>query len=96
MEEISIKISICDRVYPLRINAEIEENVRSAAKLANDKAKSYTERYSVKDNQDALAMASLDLATDFIAADNKSDNTSTQAQELLALINTTLDSKLNS
>ncbi len=95
MEEISIKVNICDRVYPLRINAGFEENVRSAAKLANDKAKNYTEKYSVKDKQDALAMASLDLATDYIAADKRSGSTSTQANELLAQINQTLDSRLN-
>lgn len=95
MEEISIKVNICDRVYPLRINAGFEENVRAAAKLANDKAKNYTEKYSVKDNQDALAMASLDLATDYIAADKRSGSTSTQANEILAQIHQTLDSRLN-
>ncbi len=94
MEEISVKVNICDRVYPLRINAGFEENVRAAAKLANDKAKTYTENYSVKDKQDALAMASLDLATDFIAADKKTVGYSAQTLELLEQINQLLDSKL--
>ena len=33
MGEISIKINIADRVYPLKINVEEEEIVRRAAKL---------------------------------------------------------------
>lgn len=79
----------------MRINAGFEENVRAAAKLANDKAKNYTENYSVKDKQDALAMASLDLATDYIAASKRTSGNSTQADELLEQINQMLDSRLN-
>ena len=78
----------------MRINAGFEENVRAAAKLANDKAKNYTDNYSVKDKQDALAMASLDLATDFIAADKKTLGISSQTQQLLEQINNLLDSRL--
>ena len=36
MGEISIKINIADRVYPLKVNMEEEEIIRRAAKLIND------------------------------------------------------------
>ena len=35
--DISIKINIGDRVYPLKIQAREEEYVRKAAKLLNEK-----------------------------------------------------------
>ncbi|NNJ56123.1 MAG: cell division protein ZapA, partial [Bacteroidia bacterium] len=46
-EEISIKINICDRFYPLRIKTSEEENVRKASKRINERAKFYIENFSV-------------------------------------------------
>lgn len=63
-EELSIKVNIGDRHYPLKINAGEEEIVRKAAKLINEKAKVYSEVFSVKDKQDAISMAALEIATD--------------------------------
>jgi cell division protein ZapA len=62
MGEISIKINIADRVYPLKINSEDEENVRKAAKLVNDRLKEFQENYAVRDKQDLLSMCVLQIA----------------------------------
>ena len=62
-EEISIKINICDRFYPLRIKSSEEESVRKAAKKINERAKYYIENFSVQDKQDALSMVALEIAT---------------------------------
>ena len=43
MGEISIKINIADRVYPLRVESAEEEVIRHAAKLINEKVKEYIE-----------------------------------------------------
>ena len=61
MGEISIKINIADRVYPLKINSEDEENVRKAAKLVNDRLKEFQENYAVRDKQDLLSMCVLQI-----------------------------------
>jgi cell division protein ZapA (FtsZ GTPase activity inhibitor) len=71
MGELSIKVSIANRVYPLKVVIEDEENVRKAAKLINDKIKDYEENYSVRDKQDLLAMCALQLATESINKDTK-------------------------
>ena len=52
MGEISIKINIADRVYPLKVSMEEEEIVRRAAKLINDRIKEFQENYAVRDKQD--------------------------------------------
>lgn len=62
-EEISIKVNICDRFYPLRIKASEEEKVRKAAKNINERAKYYIENFSVQDKQDALAMVALEIGS---------------------------------
>ncbi|HVS91862.1 MAG TPA: cell division protein ZapA [Mucilaginibacter sp.] len=71
MGEISIKINIADRVYPLKVNMEEEEIIRRAAKLINDRIKEYQENYAVRDKQDLLSMAVLHYATSSLKAEQK-------------------------
>lgn len=71
MDELSIKVNIADRFYPLSVNAEQEEQVRKAAKLINDKLKTYEKQFSVKDKQDILSMCALELATELIQLRSK-------------------------
>lgn len=88
--EISIKVTIGDRQYPLKIDSSEEEFVRSAAKLINEKAKFYQESFSVKDKQDSLAMAALEFATEMLSANHEKttrtdllDNKLTRFQQLI-------------
>jgi cell division protein ZapA (FtsZ GTPase activity inhibitor) len=81
MGEISIKINIADRVYPLKINVEEEEIVRRAAKLINDRIKELQEKYAVKDKQDLLSMCVLHYATSTIQAEKKASNEDTDVAE---------------
>jgi len=63
MSEISIKVNIGTRTYPLSVKPEEEEVIRLAAKNINDSIKNLQENYAVKDVQDLLAMTALQLAT---------------------------------
>ena len=71
MGEISIKINIADRVYPLKVNMEEEEIIRRAAKLINDRIKEFQENYAVRDKQDLLSMCVLHYATATLKAEKK-------------------------
>lgn len=71
MGEISIKINIADRVYPLKVNMEEEEVIRRAAKLINDRIKDYQDNYAVRDKQDLLSMCVLHYATASLKAEKK-------------------------
>ena len=63
MGELSIKIKIANRVYPLTVNANEEEGIRSAADKINQSIGDFERLYDVKDKQDLLAMAALKVAT---------------------------------
>jgi cell division protein ZapA len=71
MGEISIKINIADRVYPLKVNMEEEEIIRRAAKMINDRIKEYQDNYAVRDKQDLLSMSVLHYATATLKAEKK-------------------------
>lgn len=81
MGEISIKINIADRVYPLKVNMEEEEVVRRAAKLINDRIKELQDNYAVRDKQDLLSMCVLHYATATLQAEKKMVNEDTEVAD---------------
>ena len=93
-KEISIKVTIGDRQYPLKIEASEEEYVRKAAKLINEKSKFYQENFQVKDKQDSLAMAALEFASELTGRSLKDSNLSnlvdTKLREFTRLIDEAL------
>jgi cell division protein ZapA len=60
MEELSIKIKIAEREYPMKVRRDEEEKVRAAGKLINEKLKLYREQFGIDDKQDLLAMVAFD------------------------------------
>ncbi|HET6244991.1 MAG: cell division protein ZapA [Bacteroidetes bacterium] len=88
MRELSIKIVIAGRSYPLTVKENEEENVRKAAKLVEDKIKDFEQNYAVRDRQDLLAMSALQFANESVAANsrNESENLVVQLEELDSLI----------
>ncbi|MFN0293350.1 MULTISPECIES: cell division protein ZapA [Pedobacter] len=91
MGEISIKITIADRIYPLKVSMEEEEIVRRAAKIINERIKDYQENYAVRDKQDLLSMAVLHYATAVLKAEHKVQHQDTtvadKVEELDSLLN---------
>ena len=81
MGDISIKINIADRLYPLRIEMEEEEIIRHAAKLINDRIKDLQENYAVRDTQDLLSMAVLHYATATLKAEKQVREEDTSVSE---------------
>jgi|TARA_R110001592_G_scaffold9723_4_gene51455 cell division protein ZapA len=67
----SIKVSIAGRNYPLTVAANEEEFVRKAASRINDLLLSFQDNFSVKDKQDLLAMAALQITTQSLLKENE-------------------------
>lgn len=77
MSELSIKVTIAGRSYPLTIKRDEEEMIRKAAKSIDEQVNRFQANYAVKDKQDLLAMTALQLATR-----NASSNLDTDQTEL--------------
>lgn len=71
MGELSIKIKIANRIYPLTVNTDEEEGIRKAADNINHSINEFERLYDVKDKQDLLAMAALKLASRNFDLENK-------------------------
>ena len=62
-EQLKIKLSIANRVYPLTIAPSQEEGLRKAAKKIEVMISQFEQNYSVRDKQDVLAMCALQFAS---------------------------------
>ena len=96
MGELSIKVTIANRIYPLSIKREEEENVRKAAKLIDNKAKDYEENFSVKDKQDLLAMCALQFANQVVCQKSNSSSEDDKLNEKLIELDHFISDYLNS
>jgi cell division protein ZapA len=74
MEELSIKIKIGDREYPMKVKRADEERIRIAGKLINEKLRSYREQFGIEDKQDLLAMVAFDCLIDKMAVEDTHQN----------------------
>ena len=64
MEELAVKIKICDRLYPMKVQAVDELRVRKASSLINEQVKAYSGKFGIHDQQDLLAMVAFDCLID--------------------------------
>ncbi len=94
MKELSIKVSIAGRIYPLTVKVEEEESIRKAVKEIENTVKEYEQNYAVKDKQDLLAMCALQYATQKIELDNsflsKDEGITDKLQRLSDLVSSNL------
>ncbi len=75
-DKLSIKVSIADEFYPLKINRNEEERIRKAANLLNTKFLKYQQTFSGSKHSDFMAMVALHFATKYLEASEKLDESS--------------------
>lgn len=88
MEELSIKIKIIDREYPMRVAPDEEERLRLAGRMVNEKFKFFRDQFGIDDKQDLLAMVAFDCLVEKLKLENdKNHNSSSVDQKLNNLEN---------
>lgn len=83
MEELAVKIKICDRLYPMKVQAVDELRVRTASSLINEQVKAYSGKFGIHDQQDLLAMVAFDCLIDALKS---RDATNKETKELAAQV----------
>ncbi|MEM9338274.1 MAG: cell division protein ZapA [Bacteroidota bacterium] len=94
MAELSIKIRIGNREYPMRVKAEDEERIRKTGKVLNEKIKSYQNQFGIDDIQDLVAMVAFDCVVEKLkneeSAETSEDFALREVTKLNRLISDTL------
>jgi cell division protein ZapA (FtsZ GTPase activity inhibitor) len=95
IKNLKIKVTIGDRVYPLTIRDEKEEEgIRLAVKKINEMVKNFEQNYEVRDKQDVLAMCALQFASMQEVKTVHEDLDSKKVENKLRELNQLLDSHL--
>jgi cell division protein ZapA len=71
MEELSIRIKIADREYPMKVKPQDEEKVRLAGRLINERIAAYRNQFGIEDKQDLLAMVAFDSLVEKMTSEEK-------------------------
>jgi len=95
INNLKIKVTIGDRVYPLTIRDEgEEEGIRTAVKKINEMVKQFEQNYEVRDKQDVLAMCALQFASQKEVKNIHENQDSKQLESKLLELNELLNSHL--
>lgn len=95
-DQLKIKLSIANRVYPLTIDPSQEEGLRKAAKNIEAMIKQFEQSYSVRDKQDVLAMCALQFASQNEQKSIDKENVNEHVEDKLNALNEMLQVHLNS
>jgi cell division protein ZapA len=88
MAELSIRIKIAEREYPMRVNEEEEERLRIAGRMLNERLRTLREEFGIDDKQDLLAMIAFDMLAEKLKEEETKDLTrQTVGEKLDALDN---------
>ncbi|WP_179346634.1 cell division protein ZapA [Winogradskyella ursingii] len=86
-DQLKIKLSIANRVYPLTINPSQEEGLRKATKKIEAMIGQFEQNYSVRDKQDVLAMCALQFAAQVEQKSIDKEYVNEEVQEKLEALN---------
>ncbi len=93
-EQLKIKLSIADRVYPLHISPAQEEGLRKATKKIEEMIKQFEQNYAVRDKQDVLAMCALQFAAQVEQKSLNKESDNVEVEEKLEALNQLLQEHL--
>ncbi len=82
MSEISIKVEIAGSVFPLKVNADDEQNIKEAVNLINNKIAEFEKNYAIKDKKDVLGMVMLQLVAQLYKQANMAEKELSHLKEL--------------
>ena len=95
-EQLKIKLSIANRVYPLTIAPGQEEGLRKAAKKIETMISQFEQNYSVRDKQDVLAMCALQFASQVEQKSIDKENVNEEVKNRLSALDELLQTHLSS
>lgn len=94
MAELSIKIRIGNRDYPMRVKAEDEERIRKAGKILNERIKNYQSQFGIDDTQDLTAMVAFDCLVEKLKHEESADASDDFALRELSKLNNLLSDSI--
>ncbi len=94
MTELSIKVRIGDRDYPMKVQHDQERQLRQAGKLLNEKIRSLKSSFTVGDTTDLLSMVAFDTMVQMLKSEEELNELKETTTSKLKQYEAVLDSVL--
>ncbi len=94
MEELSIKIRIAGRDYPMKVRASEEARLRTAGKQLAERMKNFRENYGIQDVQDLLAMVAFDCFAERLSSEGSMESFQQDVEDTMSSIDSLVTSAL--
>lgn len=94
MSNLSLKIKIADREYPIKAPASEEERLRNAGKVINDKLRMYKTQFGIDDKQDLLAMVAIECMVEKIRSEEDKTGVTSVISEKIERLDSLITSAL--
>ncbi|NEM99409.1 cell division protein ZapA [Pontibacter burrus] len=92
MSELSIKIRIAEREYPMRVKEEEEERLRIVGKVLNERLKYFKDQFGIQDKQDLLAMVAFETMVEKMKLEEDKNNHLSKVGQQLNVLDDLLSS----
>jgi cell division protein ZapA (FtsZ GTPase activity inhibitor) len=83
MSEVNIKVEVAGSIFPLKVNANDETNIKEAVDLINKKIAEFEKTYAVKDKKDVLCMVMLHLVSQYYKQANTAEKELSNLKQML-------------
>jgi cell division protein ZapA len=84
MSEVNIKVEVAGSVFPLKVDAEDEQNIKEAVDLINSKIAEFERNYAIRDKKDVLGMVMLQLVSQLYKQASTAERELSHLKELFA------------
>lgn len=84
MSEVNIKVEIAGSIFPIKVNASDEQNIKEAVNLINKKIAEFERNYAIKDKKDVLTMVMLQLVSELYKQANTAEKELSNLKQLFA------------
>ncbi|MCC9136737.1 cell division protein ZapA [Pontibacter silvestris] len=92
MGELSIKIRIAEREYPMRVKEEEEERLRAVGKILNERLRFYKDQFGLQDKQDLLALVAFETMVEKLKLEEEKSSHLSDVGEQLNVLDELLSS----
>lgn len=84
MSEVNIKVEIAGSIFPIKVNASDEQNIKEAVNLINKKIAEFERNYAIKNKKDVLTMVMLQLVSELYKQANTAEKELSNLKQLFA------------
>ncbi|MBI2721180.1 MAG: cell division protein ZapA [Bacteroidetes bacterium] len=84
MSEVNIKVEIAGGIFPLKVDAVDEQNIKEAVNLINTKIAEFEKTYAIKDKKDVLTMVMLQVVSQLYKQANTAEKELSTLKQLFA------------